>query len=88
MGNIFTKPEAVLLDWNSERIGYSKRANTTDWCFQDKPKNFDYWFSEKRFTKISRSFYPQYKDGYIYGRTEDINYYKKEVDNYVEEYSL
>ena len=47
MGNIFTKPEAVLLDWNAERIGYSKRANTTDWCYPDQPKNFDYWFSEE-----------------------------------------
>ena len=42
MGNIFTKPEAVLLDWNAERIGYSKRANTTDWCYPDQPKNFDF----------------------------------------------
>ena len=88
MGNMFSKQEAILLDWNAERIGYSKRANTTDWCYPEHPKNFHYWFSEKKFTKISRSLYPQYKDGYLWGRSEDINYYKNEVDAFVEEYTL
>ena len=88
MGNMFSKQEAVLLDWNAERIGYSKRANTTDWCYPEHPKNFDYWFSEKKFTKISRSLYPQYKDGYLWGRSEEINDEKNEVDAFVEEYTL
>ena len=38
-----------------------------------KPKNFDYYFTNKRFTKISRRLYKNdYDKGYLYG------YYDKE----------
>jgi len=38
------------------------------------PKNIDY-YEGKRFTKISRGYYPQFTKGYLWGRYEDLSYY-------------
>lgn len=40
------------------------------------PKNEDY-YKGKRFFKISRKFYPQFTKGYLWGRYENEDYYKK-----------
>jgi len=40
------------------------------------PKNEDY-YKGKRFFKISRGFYPQFTKGWLYGRYENEDYYKK-----------
>jgi len=40
-------------------------------------KNFDYW-NGKRYTKISRGFYPHlYSNGYLWGRVYNPEYYRK-----------
>jgi hypothetical protein len=40
------------------------------------PKNIDY-YKGHRFIKISRGFYPQFKKGYLWGRYEDVEFYKR-----------
>jgi hypothetical protein len=56
-------------EWKNKRLGYSKDGKTSHWDYHDKPKNFDYWFSNKRFTYISRKHYVNdFTPGYIYGR--------------------
>jgi len=58
-----------LEDWNTPRIGYCANKNCSYWEFQDKPKNFDYFFTKNRFTYISREHYKNdYIKGYIWGR--------------------
>ena len=58
-----------LEDWDTPRIGYSLYNRLSDWDFQDKPKNFDYWFNKNRFTYISREHYKNdYIKGYLWGR--------------------
>jgi len=67
-----------LEDWNTPRIGYSLDKRLSDWDYQDKPKNFDYWFSKDRFTYISREHYKNdYVKGYLWGRYE----IKNSIDN-------
>lgn len=67
-----------LEDWATPRIGYSLDKRTSDWDFQDKPKNYDYWFSKDRFTYISREHYKNdYVKGYLWGRYE----IKNSIDN-------
>ena len=39
------------------------------------PKNEEY-YKGKRFFKISRAFYPQFTSGYLWGRYENLDYYK------------
>ena len=46
------------------------------WSYE-KPKNFDFYFTNKRCIKISRKLYPQYKRGYLYGYWEDLDYWDK-----------
>lgn len=77
MGNIIytEKKEPDILDWTPDPIGYSLSARTSSWDWPDKSKNQDYWFTNKRFTKISRSHYPNYINGWIYGRYEVKDYY-------------
>jgi hypothetical protein len=79
MGNIIytEKKEAEIEDWIPDPIGYSLSARTSDWCYPDISKNQDYWFTNKRFTKISRGLYPNYVNGWIYGRYEIPDYYLK-----------
>jgi len=68
MGNFFTY-DYEIEEWKNKRLGYSKDGKTSHWDYHDKPKNFDYWFSKKRFTYISRKHYVNdFTDGYIYGR--------------------
>lgn len=35
--------------------------------FYDPPKNYSFYFSKSRCTKISRRFYPEYTKGYLFG---------------------
>ena len=59
----------VLDDWNTPRIGYSLDNKLSDWDYQDKPKNYDYWFGKDRFTYISRQHYKNdFVKGYVWGR--------------------
>jgi hypothetical protein len=63
-----------LEDWNTPRLGYSLDKRLSYWDYQDKPKNFDYWFSKDRFTYISREHYKNnYVKGYLWGRYEIKN---------------
>jgi len=51
-------------------------------------KNVDYYFSNKRFTKISRKLYPNdYERGIIYGYTEKPNPidFNRHYTHYIEE---
>lgn len=67
-----------LEDWDTPRIGYSLDKRLSDWDFQDKPKNFDYWFSKDRFTYISREHYKNdFVKGYLWGRYQ----IKNSIDN-------
>ena len=77
MGNIIfkEKKEPVIEDWIPDPIGYSLSAKTSSWDYPDINKNADYWFTNKRFTKISRSHYPNYINGWIYGRYIVEDYY-------------
>ena len=43
---------------------------------QYPPKNEEY-YKGKRFFKISRGLYPQFTKGWLYGRYENEDYYKK-----------
>ena len=63
-----------LEHYKAPRIGYSSDCQTSDWDKYDKPKNYDYYFSNKRFTYISRKHYQNdYVKGYLYGRYSIIN---------------
>lgn len=69
MGNYLSSDELNLEEYEKRRdVGY---------IWTDKgTKNFDY-YNKKRFTKISRKYYPHlYTNGYIYGRYYNDNYYK------------
>jgi len=49
-----------------------QEAPVESWVTQDK--NAEYWFSKKRFTKISRINYKgDYTRGYLYGYTKKEN---------------
>ena len=53
---------------------YSRECKTSDWDFYDTSKNYDYYFTNNRFTYISRKHYKNdFVDGYIYGRIPIIN---------------
>ena len=47
-------------------IGYSKKYKTSHWDVLED-KNYEYWFGEGRFTKISRRLYKEYTKGWVYG---------------------
>ena len=49
------------------------------WTYE-KPKNFDYYFTNKKCFRISRKHYPQYERGQIYGYYEDLDYWDKESE--------
>ncbi len=58
----------LLEDWEAPRVGHSE-AGTSDWDYYDKPKNFDYYFGQNRFTYISREHYKNdYIKRYLWGR--------------------
>ena len=63
-----------LEHYRAPRIGYSRECKTSDWDTYDTSKNYDYYFTNKRFTYISRKHYKNdFVDGYIYGRYPIIN---------------
>jgi len=57
----------------------SKEHNITEWD-TFKAKNWEY-YSGERFTPISRSMYPQYTRGWLYGYSIDDHYYENILYN-------
>lgn len=60
------------------------------WSYE-KPKNFDYYFTNKRNFRVSRNHYPQYEKGNYFGYYEDLDYWdnlsfieNREIDNEIE----
>ena len=73
MGNFLVKHQREL-EYYYVNYPYSNKHKLSAWEVYDKPKNFDYYFTDKRFTKISRGLYSNdYEKGYIYGRYAKIN---------------
>ena len=70
----YPSSEYELEHYKAPRIGYSRDCKTSDWDTYDTAKNFDYYFSNKRFTVISRGHYKNdFIKGYLYGRYAIIN---------------
>ena len=80
MGNSPNRFEVV--DWAVNRQ-FSKEHNISAWQ-ELEPKNWEYYTGE-RFTHISRSHYPSYTKGWIYGYNEDADYWKDLMYTYSEE---
>jgi hypothetical protein len=73
MGNFLVRNERELEHYKMNFL-YSNKHKLSSWEVYDKPKNFDYYFTDKRFTKISRGLYTNdYDKGYIYGRYPKLN---------------
>lgn len=73
MGNFLVKHERELEHYKMNFL-YSNKHKLSSWEVYDKPKNFDYYFTDKRFTKISRGLYTNdFESGYIYGRYAKLN---------------
>ena len=73
MGNFLVKHEKELENYYMN-FPYSNKHKLSAWETYDRPKNFDYYFTDKRFTKISRGLYVNdYDKGFLYGRYEKIN---------------
>jgi len=73
MGNFLVKHERELENYYMN-FPYSNKHKLSAWETYDRPKNFDYYFTDKRFTKISRGLYTNdYESGYIYGRYAKLN---------------
>jgi hypothetical protein len=65
MGSWFSKEDLILEESSSQRLPYDRLLKMSEWDYVPA-KNFDY-YAGKRFTKISRRFYPEYTRGYLYG---------------------
>tara|TARA_Y100001963_G_scaffold103375_1_gene142276 strand:+ start:1104 stop:1355 length:252 start_codon:yes stop_codon:yes gene_type:complete len=72
----------IMEDAMPHQFSYNRCLKLSAWDYHN-PKNFDY-YSGERFCKISRSLYPQYTRGYIYGYYEDENYFKPLEDEIYE----
>jgi hypothetical protein len=73
MGNFLVKHERELENYYMN-FPYSNKHKLSAWETYDKPKNFDYYFTDKRFTKISRGLYVNdYDKGYLFGRYPKLN---------------
>ena len=73
MGNFLVKHERELENYYMN-FPYSNKHKLSAWETYDKPKNFDYYFTDKRFTKISRGLYTNdYDKGYLFGRYAKLN---------------
>lgn len=81
MGQYFSlEKQYSLEDSQPNKIPISKKYRITDWDYSE-PKNFDYYFNKERLTKISRSHYKNdYKDGWLWGRTEINNIIDSNID--------
>ena len=62
-----------IMDWSVNR-NHSVEHNISEW-YDLEPKNSEY-YDGTRFFKVSRSLYPSYTRGYIYGYNEDADYWK------------
>ena len=69
-----TESSMTVVDY-SPNSNFSEKHNISAWT-KFKPKNDDY-YKGNRFCKISRSLYPQYTRGYLWGYYEDTSYYAK-----------
>jgi len=73
MGNYLIKHEREL-EYYKMNFPYSNKHKLSAWESYNCPKNFDYYFTDKRFTKISRGLYVNdYDKGFLFGRYEKIN---------------
>jgi hypothetical protein len=73
MGNFLVRHEREL-EYYKMNFPYSNKHKLSAWETYNCPKNFDYYFTDKRFTKISRGLYVNdYEKGILYGRYEKIN---------------
>ena len=73
MGNFLVKHQREL-EYYYVNYPYSNKHKLSAWEVYDKPKNFDYYFTDKRFTKISRGLYVNdFDKGYLFGRYPKIN---------------
>lgn len=56
-----------LEDYEKQYLPFSVEHSISAWDVRDKPKNYDYYFSQERITKISRKHYPRlYTKGWLY----------------------
>ena len=75
-----------IIEYSTTEIIPPKGKSMVLWDFDtyQSTKNVDYYFSNKRFTKISRKLYPNdYERGIIYGYTEKqnpIDHYREKED--------
>ena len=77
-------PSIPIIEYSTTEIIPAKGKSMVLWDFDtyQSTKNIDFYFSNKRFTKISRKLYPNdYERGKIYGYTEKHN----PIDFYIEE---
>jgi len=61
-----------------DKLWYYHQINMLDYPHAWKftyPKNIKYYTNKP--TKISRGLYPQFTKGYLWGRYEDMNYWKE-----------
>jgi hypothetical protein len=73
MGNFLGKKEKQL-EIYKVNFPHSNKYRLSCWETYDTSKNFDYYFSDKRCTKISRGLYVNdFDKGYLYGRYTKIN---------------
>ncbi len=78
MGNYFSREEErILEECKYYQYPYVKDLKLSVWGGYYMDKNFDY-YNGKRFTKVSRSLYPYYNRGLIYG----YYYFPYECDPY------
>ena len=68
---IFSEQDPKLIEYSLNR-NLSSINTLTEWDDVGE-KNFTY-YTGKRFFRISRRHYPQYKRGWIYGYYEDLDY--------------
>ena len=66
--------QSFLDETSFYRMDYNEELKISGWDTYPS-KNIDYYKGERYF-KVSRSLYPQYTRGYLYGYYEDENYYK------------
>ena len=61
------RKEATVSDFGEASLPYSYDKKLSNWELRDKPKNFEYYFTSDRCTKISRKLYPRcYTKGWLY----------------------
>jgi len=63
-------------------LGYSPNDTNDNYNTRyEPPKNFEFYFSNKRCFRVSRRHYPEYTKGYLFG------YYKEEPEDEIKKNS-